>query len=112
MNYDVRTVDRVNMDLFAQDTGAEFADVTGFDAAIGDSPTDVAMAASRLGLRTVPFTAVGTDTVGDFVLREDWYHSCRVGTACGATSVTEHGCTVAFPTPDELAHFVESYGGL
>ena len=69
MNYDLITVGRVNMDLFAQDIGAEFADVTGFDAAVGGSPTNVAMGTSRLGLRTVAFTAVGEDTVGDFVLR-------------------------------------------
>ena len=69
MTYDLITVGRVNMDLFAQDIGAEFADVTGFDAAVGGSPTNVAIATSRLGLRTIAFTAVGEDTVGDFVLR-------------------------------------------
>ncbi len=69
MSYDLITVGRVNMDLFAQDIGADFADITGFDAAVGGSPTNVAMGASRLGAATVAFTAVGDDTVGDFVLR-------------------------------------------
>ncbi|MDJ0952387.1 MAG: PfkB family carbohydrate kinase, partial [Acidimicrobiia bacterium] len=68
MSYDLITVGRVNMDLFAQDIGADFADITGFDAAVGGSPTNVAMGASRLGAATVAFTAVGDDTVGDFVL--------------------------------------------
>lgn len=69
MTYDLITVGRVNMDLFAQDIGVAFADVTGFDAAVGGSPTNVAMGTSRLGLTTIAFTAVGGDTVGEFVLR-------------------------------------------
>ena len=69
MTFDLITVGRVNMDLFSQDIGADFADITGFDAAVGGSPSNVAIATSRLGLSTIAFTAVGDDTVGDFVLR-------------------------------------------
>ena len=69
MTYDLITVGRVNMDLFAQDIGADFADITGFDAAVGGSPSNIAMGTSRLGLTTAAFTAVGDDTVGDFVRR-------------------------------------------
>ena len=69
MKYELITVGRVNMDLYAQDIGAEFADITGFDAAVGGSPTNVAIGTARLGLRPAAFTAVGEDTVGDFVLR-------------------------------------------
>lgn len=35
---------------------------------IGGCPTNVALAGARLGLRTAPFTAVGEDLVGDWVL--------------------------------------------
>jgi 5-dehydro-2-deoxygluconokinase len=56
------------MDLFAQNVGAPFAEITGFDAHIGGSPTNIAVAASRLGLRVALLTAVGPDLVGDFVL--------------------------------------------
>jgi 5-dehydro-2-deoxygluconokinase len=69
VTYDLITVGRVNMDLFAQDIGAEFVDITGFDAAVGGSPSNVAMGTARLGLSTVAFTAVGDETVDDFVLR-------------------------------------------
>jgi len=69
MTYDLITVGRVNMDLFAQDIGADFADITGFDAAVGGSPSNVAMGTSKLGLTTAAFTAVGDDLVGDFVRR-------------------------------------------
>ena len=69
MSYDLITVGRINMDLFSQEIGAEFADIPGFDTAIGGSPSNIAVGTSRLGLRAVAFTAVGEDTVGDFVLR-------------------------------------------
>ncbi len=66
--YDLITLGRCGMDLFAQNVGAPFADITGFDAHIGGSPTNIAVAASRLGLRVALLTAVGADLVGDFVL--------------------------------------------
>lgn len=67
--WDLVTVGRVNMDLIAREIGAEFADVSSFDATVGGSPTNIAIATARLGLRTIVFTAVGEDRVGDFVLR-------------------------------------------
>ncbi|MEA2001090.1 MAG: 5-dehydro-2-deoxygluconokinase [Actinomycetota bacterium] len=69
MTYDLITVGRVNMDLFSQRIGADFADIPGFDTAVGGSPSNIAIGTSRLGLNSVAFTAVGQDTVGDFVLR-------------------------------------------
>ena len=69
MTYDLITVGRVNMDLFSQEIGAEFAEIPGFDTAVGGSPSNIAIGTSRLGLRSIAFTAVGNDTVGDFVLR-------------------------------------------
>ena len=68
-SYDLITVGRVNMDLFARDVGAAFEDVTAFDAMVGGSPTNIAIGTSRLGLRSIAFTAVGADRVGDYVLR-------------------------------------------
>jgi len=68
MSYDLITLGRCGMDLFSQDIGAPFAAITGFDAHIGGSPTNIAVAASRLGLRVALLTAVGPDLVGDFVL--------------------------------------------
>ncbi len=65
---DIITVGRVNFDLYAQETGVEFSDVRGWDAMIGGCPTNVALAGARLGLRTAPFTAVGEDLIGDWVL--------------------------------------------
>ena len=67
--YDLVSIGRANMDLYAQDIGADFEDVTGFDAMVGGSPTNIAIGAARLGLESVALTAVGDDRVGDFVVR-------------------------------------------
>ncbi len=67
--HDLITVGRANMDLYSQDIGAEFADVSGWDAMVGGSPTNIAIGTARLGLRSIAFTAVGDDPVGDFVVR-------------------------------------------
>jgi 5-dehydro-2-deoxygluconokinase len=67
MKYDIITVGRVSMDLFALDIGAEFQDITAFETGVGGSPVNIAIGASRLGLRSIAFTAVGDDPVGQFV---------------------------------------------
>ena len=67
MTVDLITAGRVSMDLFALDIGAEFHDVTGFETGVGGSPVNIAIGASRLGLRSIAFTAVGDDPVGEYV---------------------------------------------
>ena len=67
--FDLFSIGRVSMDLFAQQVGAEFEDVQGFDASVGGSPVNIAIGVSRLGLQSGVLTAVGEDLVGDFVLR-------------------------------------------
>lgn len=66
---DLITVGRVSMDLFARDIGAEFHDITAFETGVGGSPINIAIGVSRLGLRSIAFTAVGDDEVGRFVKR-------------------------------------------
>ena len=41
-----------------------------------------------------------------------WYKSARLGNACGAIVVTEHGCANFMPTMAEVEAFVAPYGGL
>ena len=67
MKYDLITVGRVSMDLFALDIGAEFHDITGFETGVGGSPVNIAIGTSKLGLRSIAFTAVGDDEVGRYV---------------------------------------------
>ena len=70
MGYDLITVGRVTMDLFARDIGAPFEEVSGFDTSVGGSPTNVAIAAARLGLRAIAFTGVGDDHVAPVIERD------------------------------------------
>lgn len=41
-----------------------------------------------------------------------WYRSARLGNACGAIVVTQHGCANFMPTMPEVDEFVAGYGGL
>jgi 5-dehydro-2-deoxygluconokinase len=66
--YDTFHMGRSSIDLYSQDIGAPFPDITGFAAFVGGSPTNIAVGARRLGLRSALLTAVGDDPVGDFVL--------------------------------------------
>lgn len=69
VDLDLLTVGRVNLDLYAQQVGVQFVDVTGWDAMVGGSPTNTALAATRLGVRAGLVSAVGDDLVGEWVLR-------------------------------------------
>ncbi len=59
---------RSSIDLYANEVGAPFVDIRSFAAYVGGSPTNIAVGARRLGLRTAVLTAVGEDPVGDFIL--------------------------------------------
>lgn len=67
--YDLVTMGRSSIDLYANDVGAPFVDIESFAAYVGGSPTNIAVGAQRLGLSTALLTAVGEDPVGDFILR-------------------------------------------
>ena len=66
--YDVLALGRSSIDLYANEIGAPFTEIKSFAAYVGGSPTNISVAAHRLGLRTALLTAVGDDLVGDFVL--------------------------------------------
>ena len=56
--------------------------------------------------------AFGGGFIYGFVNDWGWYKSARLGNACGAIVVTEHGCANFMPTMDEVLEFVKPYGGL
>jgi 5-dehydro-2-deoxygluconokinase len=66
--YDLLTMGRSSIDLYSNDVGAPFPEITSFAAYVGGSPTNIAVGARRLGLTTALLTAVGEDPVGDFIL--------------------------------------------
>lgn len=67
--FDVITMGRSSIDLYANDVGAPFVEIKSFAAYVGGSPTNIAVGARRLGLRAAVLTAVGEDPVGDFILK-------------------------------------------
>ena len=73
--YDVITMGRSSIDLYSNDIGAPFVEITSFAAYVGGCPTNISVGTRRLGLRSALLTAVGDDQVGNFILhflqRED-----------------------------------------
>lgn len=66
--YDLLTMGRSSIDLYSNDVGARFEDITSFAAYVGGSPTNIAVGTRRLGLKSALLTAVGPDKVGDFIV--------------------------------------------
>src|SRR5207247_9082562 len=60
---------RSSIDLYSNDIGAPFPEITSFAAYVGGSPTNISVGVARLGLRSALLTGVGEDPVGDFVVR-------------------------------------------
>jgi 5-dehydro-2-deoxygluconokinase len=67
MNPEVLTIGRVSVDLYPEQIGVPLAKVRTFRKMLGGSPTNVAVAAARLGRSTAVLTKVGTDGFGDYV---------------------------------------------
>ena len=78
--YDVITFGRSSIDLYSQNIGSPFNEIKGFDAFVGGSPLNIAVACSRLGLRTSLLTAVGNDKVGEFIV--EFLNREKVKTDC------------------------------
>jgi 5-dehydro-2-deoxygluconokinase len=64
---EVLTMGRVSVDLYPEQTGRTLAEVTSFAKSLGGSPTNVAVAAARLGRRSAVITKVGDDPFGPYV---------------------------------------------
>lgn len=64
---EVLTVGRVGVDFYAEELNAGFTEARRFQKSVGGSPTNVAVAATRLGLRAAVLTKVGADGLGNYV---------------------------------------------
>jgi 5-dehydro-2-deoxygluconokinase len=67
-SYDVITMGRSSIDLYSNDIGAPFEEITSFAAYVGGCPTNISVGTQRLGLRSALLTAIGDDQVGNFIL--------------------------------------------
>lgn len=66
---DVITVGRISVDLYARELNAGFTDPQTFAKSVGGSPTNVAVAAARLGNSAAVVTKVGDDPFGEYIRR-------------------------------------------
>ena len=64
------TVGRISIDLYCDQVGADWHAARSFSKAVGGSPTNVAIAAARLGHHTAVYTKVGADPFGAVAIAE------------------------------------------
>jgi len=103
---DVLTVGRVGVDFYAEEPNAGFVEARRFQKSVGGSPTNVAVAAARLGRRSAVFTKVGDDGLGAYVrhaLGEDFGVDARF---VGTHPVLRTPIVVAVMDPPEEPQFV------
>lgn len=105
MTPDVVSVGRISVDLYAQEPHAGFEDQQSFRKSVGGSPTNVAVAAARLGHRVTLVTKVGDDDFGDYVRTrlEGWGVDTRyVGSVPGAQTPLAFAALTPPETPTVL----------
>ena len=64
------TVGRISIDLYCDQVGADWHAAHTFSKAVGGSPTNVAIAAARLGHAAAVYTKVGADPFGEVAIAE------------------------------------------
>jgi 5-dehydro-2-deoxygluconokinase len=67
-SHDVVHMGRAGLDLYSNDIGVPFTEITSFSLYLGGSPANTCVGTRRLGLRVVMLTAVGDDLPGDYVV--------------------------------------------
>lgn len=70
INLDLITVGRISVDLFAEQINTSFSEPQTFHKSIGGSPTNVAVAAARLGHTSAIISKVGVDPLGQYVVKK------------------------------------------
>ncbi|MCP4305873.1 MAG: 5-dehydro-2-deoxygluconokinase, partial [bacterium] len=64
---DVVTIGRSSVDLYGHEIGTRLEDVSSFAKSVGGCPTNIAIGAARLGLRSAVVTGVGDEQMGRFI---------------------------------------------
>lgn len=65
---DILCIGRSSIDLYSNDIGKPFEQITSFSAFVGGCPTNISVGTRRLGVKSSLLTGVGEDPVGDFIL--------------------------------------------
>src|SRR5918992_6277985 len=64
---DVITIGRSSVDLYGQQIGGRLEDMATFAKSVGGCPTNIAIGAARLGLKSAVITGVGDEHMGRFI---------------------------------------------
>ncbi len=64
---DVITIGRASVDLYGQQIGTRLEDIGSFAKSVGGCPTNIAVGAARLGLKSALVTRVGNEQMGRFI---------------------------------------------
>ena len=64
---DLITIGRASVDLYGQQIGTRLEDVGSFAKSVGGCPTNIAVGAARLGLKSALITRVGNEQLGRFI---------------------------------------------
>lgn len=67
---DLITIGRSSVDLYGAQVGGRLEDMASFQKYVGGSPTNIAVGAARLGLRSALITRVGDEHMGRFIREE------------------------------------------
>ena len=103
---DLLTVGRISIDLYCGQLGAGWHEAQTFAKAVGGSPTNVAIAAARLGRRAALYTKVGADPFGEVALQELRDFGVDVSfVGVRADGVTPLAFAVLDPPEDPQLHF-------
>lgn len=70
MNNTIVAVGRVSVDLYGVEAGAGFSNEQTFSKSVGGSPSNVAVAAAKLGNHSVLLTKVGADPLGQYIINK------------------------------------------
>src|SRR5690554_4629906 len=68
MMYDIVCIGRSSIDLYSNDIGSPFEEISSFAAYVGGCPANISVGTRRLGLKSALLTGIGEDPVGDFIL--------------------------------------------
>ncbi len=64
---DVITIGRSSVDLYGQQIGGRLEDMASFAKSVGGCPSNIAVGAARLGLKSAVITRVGNEPMGRFI---------------------------------------------
>ena len=67
---DAVMIGRAGVDLYGDQVGGRLEDMGSFSKYIGGSPTNTAIGAARLGLKTALISRTGEDAMGRFIREE------------------------------------------